>query len=319
MADRFIESEKLPTETAGTSRRPAPWTAGRTTLDWLEMAENYTGTLPRSARSPDRELRLLMALGRMLPALPHSTAAVNRILRPWYLRKRRESVLAQTLGSWMELDPHQAIDAVLLFSPQLYDREELGYLRARLTDGCVFVDIGAYIGLYSLAAAQAVGPAGRVLAIEPNPESFEHLVGNIALNTLESRVTAVRVAASDREERFGLTVPSTGNRGGTMLVAADDGLEEVSTAPLATILERAGCDRPDGAKLDIEGSEMMVLRRWFDDVAYDDLPGFLIIETVADPGHADDIDRLLKKAGYALRSRHFTNAWNAIYEKSAPA
>jgi hypothetical protein len=41
-------------------------------------------------------------------------------------------------------------------------------------EGEVVIDVGAYIGLYTILAAQAVGPSGKVISIEPNPGLFRY-------------------------------------------------------------------------------------------------------------------------------------------------
>jgi len=48
--------------------------------------------------------------------------------------------------------------------------------------GMFVVDVGANIGFYSLLLARYVGPAGRVLAFEPDPENFSMLKRNIEAN-----------------------------------------------------------------------------------------------------------------------------------------
>src|SRR4051794_24641093 len=40
-----------------------------------------------------------------------------------------------------------------------------------LRSGDVFLDVGANVGYFTLAAARAVGPAGRVVAFEPLPRN----------------------------------------------------------------------------------------------------------------------------------------------------
>lgn len=59
----------------------------------------------------------------------------------------------------------------------------------------IFVDVGANIGYYSLLAS-AYNPALIVLAFEPSPTPFRHLVKNLKLNG-RSTVTPVPVALSD--------------------------------------------------------------------------------------------------------------------------
>ena len=56
-----------------------------------------------------------------------------------------------------------------------------------LSPGMTFVDVGAHIGLLTLAGARAVGPTGKVLAIEPAPTAFEALRRTIAVSGLAER------------------------------------------------------------------------------------------------------------------------------------
>ena len=45
-----------------------------------------------------------------------------------------------------------------------------------LGPGMTFVDVGAHIGLLTLAGARSVGNTGEVYAIEPGPSSIQLLV-----------------------------------------------------------------------------------------------------------------------------------------------
>ena len=50
--------------------------------------------------------------------------------------------------------------------------------------GMTVVNIGANVGIYALALAQRVGPAGVVYAFEPEPDTYRHLMMNVAWNQL---------------------------------------------------------------------------------------------------------------------------------------
>lgn len=67
-----------------------------------------------------------------------------------------------------------------LLVSRAYEPHVTRRLREQLPPGGVFVDVGANIGYYTLLAARRVGPRGRVIAFEPNPESLKVLL----LNTL---------------------------------------------------------------------------------------------------------------------------------------
>jgi hypothetical protein len=50
-----------------------------------------------------------------------------------------------------------------------------------LQPGMTFVDIGAHIGLLTLAGARAVGRTGKVLALEPTPAAFDSSMSDVFL------------------------------------------------------------------------------------------------------------------------------------------
>jgi FkbM family methyltransferase len=132
-----------------------------------------------------------------------------------------------------------------------------------LQPGDVFVDGGANVGLFTLIAARAVGPGGRVIAFEPSTKTREVLARNVALNaypwvTLRSEALDV----SPGERRF---VARHGNGAGLSSfapqeVASGDEVHRVATTSLdeaTAALERA---RVSVVKLDLEGAEFGALR-----------------------------------------------------------
>src|SRR5207248_8868819 len=78
-----------------------------------------------------------------------------------------------------------------------YERATAGVIAAALRPGDVYVDVGAHVGCHTLVAARVVGPAGLVVAVEPNPPSASRLRRNLALNGFEARAQVLEVAASD--------------------------------------------------------------------------------------------------------------------------
>jgi len=74
-----------------------------------------------------------------------------------------------------------SISAGLWLDPASYQEEEQ-FILSRLHAGETFVDVGANIGHLSLLAAQRVGPAGSVIAVEAHPRTFGFLCKNVRLN-----------------------------------------------------------------------------------------------------------------------------------------
>jgi FkbM family methyltransferase len=70
------------------------------------------------------------------------------------------------------------------------------FLRQTATPGMTFVDIGAHLGFFSFYAAALLGPAGRVIAFEPDPDLYEALVRSARLNHPD-RILCANTALSD--------------------------------------------------------------------------------------------------------------------------
>lgn len=259
------------------------------------------------ANTGDIELRFLLSVSRRLPRT-RGAGVLGRWLIKLYLRKVRKAITSDILGFRMELDPKECVDAELLFYPQLYDRHEIEFARANLGYGDVFVDVGAHIGFYSLMASRQVGVGGRVVAIEADPHSYRRLVRNVERNGFRN-VDTLRAGASDRHENVPLFVNMSGNRGGSTFLPDGSAVPgagiEVSCRPLLSILTGVGVARVDGMKLDIEGMEYRVLKRYLAEAPPEMVPRFLVVEY--QPGWVEraggDAIALLESYGYRTKRR----------------
>ena len=75
-------------------------------------------------------------------------------------------------------------------------------LRRFLRAGDVAIDIGAHAGDTSIPIALAVGPAGVVLAFEPNPYVFPVLQQNAGLNPAKTTILPLMFAAMRADGRY---------------------------------------------------------------------------------------------------------------------
>ena len=118
--------------------------------------------------------------------------------------------------------------------------------------GELVVDVGANAGVFTIAAALAVGAGGRVVAIEPNATVAARLMENVAENRLTDRVTVYPVAAGERSATGRLVVERNTTVG---IVEPGPG-----TTPIETVDALVG-DRVVGLlKVDVEAHEAAVLR-----------------------------------------------------------
>lgn len=143
-----------------------------------------------------------------------------------------------------------------VFGFGMFEPATLALARRLLAPGDVFVDVGAHIGLYSVV----LGAAGcRVVALEPNQRTFEHLRRNIALNALEERVLALPCAATPMPGVLPLHLACATNSGGASLVGGGPIVNHAPTLRLDAITGALGLDDVTLAKVDAEGSEPGVL------------------------------------------------------------
>jgi len=126
------------------------------------------------------------------------------------------------------------------------------FFRCYLKPGDTVVDVGANIGLYTMIAATCVGPAGRVYAIEPSPQTAEYLRGNVALNR-STNVTVHNVALGETAGSIRLSNESQDDQ--NRVVDSGDGHEVALVR-----LDQLPIDDAEIAllKIDVEGYEKFV-------------------------------------------------------------
>jgi len=124
--------------------------------------------------------------------------------------------------------------------------------------GDVIVDVGAGRGEDTFAFSRAVGPHGRVLAVEAHPETFVYLQKMVEYNRLDN-VRALNLAVSDAPgDVFINTGPDWQKNSITGVPSA--GGHRVPADTLDNLLDREGLSRVDFLKMNIEGAEAAALR-----------------------------------------------------------
>ena len=144
-----------------------------------------------------------------------------------------------------------------------FEPETRRFLDAYLRSGDVFLDIGANVGLYTIAAARIVGAEGAVHAFEPCSQTFSRLTENVRINALP-HVFCHRLALSDTNAEAQLSIAKDGfdawNSLGKPYMGEDGGQETVQTVTLDSFVSQhrlAG--RITAMKIDVEGWENQVL------------------------------------------------------------
>lgn len=197
-------------------------------------------------------------------------------------------------------------------APQLYDWQERQTLSAALaasdTEPFVFVDLGANVGVYTLwmvSEARRLGRSVRVLAVEPDPQTYARLEMNLTLSSA-GEATPVQCAVGASEGR-GQIIGHADNRGQHRIVSGEgQSAESVAVVPLHKLCADQRIDRIDAMKVDLEGLDYDVLTTFFAGAPAAQWPRWIVVE-VGKEAHTPVID-LGRRHGYRLHKRTRLNA-----------
>lgn len=136
-----------------------------------------------------------------------------------------------------------------------YERAVQDALVRLLRPGAVFWDVGAHVGFFSLLAARLVGGAGRVHAFEPVPANAGRLRRNLERSGF-ANVAVHRLALAEAPGEVFLAPHDASS----MWRVATEGEASIRVAAgtLDELAARLG--PPAAVKIDVEGSELDVLR-----------------------------------------------------------
>jgi FkbM family methyltransferase len=206
------------------------------------------------------------------------------------------------------------------FSDARHEREVLDHLPVLLEGVKVFVDIGASLGQYTFFASQHLQGA-QIIAIEADPIRFEELRNNCQKWGVSStnKLTTLHAAVCDNDGEITFYTTSSNVSGG--LFAHDVRPQAVDWEGIVVDsfkLDTLFRDRsPDLVKLDVEGSELRVLRG-ATRILTEGKTKFLIeLHSFVDPqgqGSPDEVLQFMKSFGYVSSNfygqRHFAKSGN---------
>jgi len=124
--------------------------------------------------------------------------------------------------------------------------------------GATVVDAGARVGYHTLLAARRVGPRGRVLAFEPDPDAYRALRRNVRQNGFGERVKALPLGLGEWSDRRPFYRRPTDGNGDGSLVARR--WWEAADARSTSLDAQVGGCCIDVVRLDVDGCELDALR-----------------------------------------------------------
>lgn len=206
-----------------------------------------------------------------------------------------------------------------LLNPSSFNRAELDAMRAALPrEGGVLVDIGANVGMVSLAA-RAHMYSGTILSIEPQPAMFERL----SFTLLEAGGNAAggvrhvlrNAAVGPERGRAQLAIPDQPGMASFALPTEAAGSVEVDVMPLAELCSEAGLTRIDVIKIDIEGYEDRAILPFFETAPKSLWPKLVIMEHCHSGRWERDAEDAIRACGY---DQTFRDKGNVCLTRRAP-
>jgi FkbM family methyltransferase len=197
-----------------------------------------------------------------------------------------------------------------------------GYILTKFTpkEGDTVIDIGAHIGRYTITSSKQVGKTGKVVAIEADPDNFQLLKRNIALNNL-TNVLPLNYAVFSTRTRMKLYEQSASAKYNSVMLsraAKTKNYVEVEADTLDSILKQNGINQVNWIKIDVEGAEFEVLKGSTKTLSSNDISLLVEIHNIGDPNHYDNVVDFLKYHNYEItfENRYGSGESHVIFRKN---
>lgn len=193
-----------------------------------------------------------------LRSLPPSKISESAALWWGYRFNPSEEVVTLRSGAVIKVSDVEH-SQILMRYMGTFEPHCLSLMKRYARPGGNVIDVGANIGLYTVEASRAVGPSGRVIAIEAAPCHAATIRQSAKLNGARN-VTVVNTAVGDEPGEAALTLPAGGNMGMfTLGNVAGPKSYKVQIRTIDDIISDLHVDSVDFVKMDIEGSEFRAL------------------------------------------------------------
>jgi len=133
-----------------------------------------------------------------------------------------------------------------------------GFL-SHIHTGDVVFDVGANIGIYTILLAKKVGATGKVIAFEPEKESYDRLVDNAGINDLKNIIVQKKALGQEDKQAKLYIGKTTGNFSLIKSYEKGVGSQDIEIVSGDAFLKAQNLPVPKAVKIDVEGYEYNVL------------------------------------------------------------
>lgn len=201
----------------------------------------------------------------------------TEILKPRPLRKLTNAILLRIIPEKIKIDP-----AILYLNPndpvlsgalalRVYENSEIVFFKKYCQGEMTFIDIGGNVGLYSALALHTLNEKGKIITLEPHPESFallqKNVIANQELRGIEStpKIELFQMAASSQSGTRTLAL-NPENKADNRLSEAPNNWESIpiDTKSMDALLIEKEIEEVNFVKMDVQGYEHRILSGFTD-------------------------------------------------------
>lgn len=241
----------------------------------------------------------------------------NRIVKINIPEKNFYIIFSRKLKKLIIVPPSRFSDYLVGHEPKV-----IRTLKQLLSHGTVFIDVGAFIGFYSLLAANL---GAKVIALKPDPRSFKIFLYNIKLSgkQIEKRILAINSAAGSKEGSLTLKLADTlAESSATDYLSSDKVMRtiKVPSISLDTLVSSQGLKRVDVVKIDVEGYGYDVIKGASSTIK--EFKPHIILEVHRTSTYNNElkaVNLLVKEFNYTYQILEFRSQQNFILHLKPPA
>ncbi|MFA5171089.1 MAG: FkbM family methyltransferase [Sulfuriferula sp.] len=225
------------------------------------LKEDNTTILAQLAESITAQEQLHLQLDQLNPQLGrielYGLTAARRVAVPF----GTDALMVRTsVGYVLCASEDHALIAALIESGEL-EPGTRHLIQHILSPGDIFIDVGANVGMHTLAAAKSMRGQGRVIAFEPYPPTARLLEKTIWMNGFKNMVEIHCIAASDEQRERTLYLGATSGHHSLFPLDEASRIDIEPVTVRTTTIDQIMANAPFAhlIKIDAEGAELEVL------------------------------------------------------------
>ncbi len=235
--------------------------SGLLILSWHRLPRNVLFTIPPLTRDETSFMspKMAIAIKQFCHSVRHSSAL--KVLDPLFERLKPVYTKSMELlffrGCEITINDRDTMRVTFPFASMSgsYEPDIYNHFMSNVRPHDAIVEVGGFIGVYTIPMAKRLGDRGSVTVFEPEPHNAVCLRKHIGMNDVAEKVTLVQLAVGKEEGHVYFT---TG--GFASSFAEETPSQDTNKIPMTRLDSILKDQKIDILKIDVEGFEEDVLR-----------------------------------------------------------